>query len=356
MKSVIILPQTFSKIGGIQRFNRKVLDSLNDLGIASTVLAVNDEVSDRDLLKYKKVYTVNKKSPLSLIRFYAKTLFSTDLILLGHVNYLPLLVLYKLFNPSSNAVLFVHGVDVWNDPIFRKKRFYDSMLLKLVDTVASVSQYTAEIMSREYQVPKSKFTIFPNVIDGPIFTKSQYSKESYFLSVTRMASHDKSKNIELVLRSFSQVLKDHPSVRLKIVGTGIFLDSYRLLASELGIASNVDFLGRVDDDELLSLYKSAKAFVLPSDKEGFGIVYLEAWKYSLPVICSSKGASSEIVEHMKSGLVCNTDSPNELTEQMQLLLNDNDLALKLGAAGAEKLRNFYLQPNMVQNLKGLIYS
>ena len=113
------------------------------------------------------------------------------------------------------------------------------------------------------------------------------------------------------------------------------------LAREVGVADHVRFAGRVSDDELLAAYRDADAFVMPSLKEGFGIVYLEAWQHQLPVLAGDRDAGGEVVENGLDGLVVDPTSTQQIADAIVALLTDSDLCARLGAAGRTKLEREY---------------
>ena len=94
--------------------------------------------------------------------------------------------------------------------------------------------------------------------------------------------------------------------------------------------------------------------MLPSTKEGFGIVYLEAWKHGLPVICSDRGASKEIVDDGVDGYIVNHSDIATLASRMDLFLREPARAAAMGHAGAMKVTERYLNANFQRNLASLV--
>lgn len=117
---------------------------------------------------------------------------------------------------------------------------------------------------------------------------------------------------------------------------------------------NVRFHGRLSDTDLARAYDRASLFVLPSSKEGFGIVYLEAWQRDLPVICSIYGASSEVVTDGVDGFAVDPDDTPALTERMHSLLVDPERARAFGTAGHAKVEAQYLNPAFQKRLGTLL--
>lgn len=106
--------------------------------------------------------------------------------------------------------------------------------------------------------------------------------------------------------------------------------------------------------KLETAYAKATVFALPSSKEGFGIVYLEAWQHRLPVICSSKGAAKEIVEDGVDGFVVDPEDIGLLADRLKFLLSDPERAKAMGESGRRKVEAHYLDPAFRRNLDGII--
>ncbi|TNM65319.1 glycosyltransferase family 4 protein [Aliirhizobium smilacinae] len=349
---------TWSRVGGLQRFNQRVISNLASAAeegrLSRPVMHVMRDVSS-DLPSLTaadlKGYGPNR---LAFIRAALVSASKLDIMFLGQVNLLPVGWMAKQLNRKLKLAMFVHGVEVWNDPIYRKKRFYEPTMLRAVDRIASVSDYTANVMAKEFGVNRAKFSILPNAVDGPIEITPRSSTEPMLLCVTRMAPHDHGKRVDSVLRAFSKLTSGFPDSRLEIIGDGPLRPELEKLAHDLGVAERVLFRGRVSDEELDRAYRRARAFVLPSVKEGFGIVYLEAWKYGLPVICSNAGASHEIISHGGDGFVVDPSDIDRLADHMGVLLSDLDRGATMGQAGAEKLREKYLNDSFRLNLLTLL--
>ena len=95
-------------------------------------------------------------------------------------------------------------------------------------------------------------------------------------------------------------------------------------------------LGRVDEEEKRDLLAAGDVFVMPSRTDSFGIVYLEAWLYKKPVIGALAGGVPDVITHGEDGLLVPFGNVAELAEAIERLLEERDLARRLGQAGYEK--------------------
>lgn len=155
----------------------------------------------------------------------------------------------------------------------------------------------------------------------------------YVLFVGRLESI---KRPELAIHAMHHV--DRP-IRLVVVGEGTRRQAIEALAHRIGVAHRVDFLGAVDSDALVGLYRDALAVLYTPYDEDFGYVTLEAFLSAKPVITSTdSGGPLEFVETGVNGTVCTPD-PEALAVAINDLARDRARAAALGDAGAARARS-----------------
>jgi len=118
------------------------------------------------------------------------------------------------------------------------------------------------------------------------------------------------KNVDALVRAIAVARCRDPGIRCLIVGEGPERASLEALVAHLDIVANVRFMDfRSEHDELMGLMKSSKVFVLPSEREGFGIVVLEANACGLPVITVRRpgNAARELIVDGENGYVVDLD-------------------------------------------------
>lgn len=116
---------------------------------------------------------------------------------------------------------------------------------------------------------------------------------------------------------------------------GSYQDQLQARATELGVASNVRFLGHRDD--LPALLDAADALVLPSRDEGLPLVALEAMARARPVVAAAVGGLPELLDHDVTGLLFEAGSPEALAAVLARLRDEPELRTRLGAAGHERV-------------------
>ena len=357
-KTLFCAADAYALIGGIQSFNRRVIRHLGEFSRSGAIACARvmlHKETPADLPKDLGVECLCAgSSHLTYVLVFLREIFSAETLLIGHIDLLPLAAAARLLRPSLPIVLFVHGDEVWNDPKHRLMRWYEPWILKSVSLIAAVSNFTIQRMSAEFKVPLARFRLFPNAVDELETVSPRETTSPVVLTVTRLGIGDREKNVDKVIRAFAMLKGRVPNAVYEIIGDGCLRPELEKLASQLGIADRVRFLGRISDCELNEALKRASLFVLPSSKEGFGIVYLEAWQRGIPVICGADGAPSEIISDGIDGFVVNSDALGALEERMYQLLTDNDLNRQFGNQGIAKVQSKYLDCHFGSRLKAIL--
>lgn len=327
--------------GGIQRFNRRVADALIQLEVPTETLMLDDPSGAGG----------------SRLRFAASVLRrarQADLLLLGHVNLLPLALAYRLMRPRGRVILFAHGIEIWGDPAYRRARSWERWALRhAVDVIAIVSRYSRERMMAAFRLDEARFTMFPNAVDLlPDMVGNQGAP--MILSVARLGAGEREKHIDKIVRAMPRVLRELPDARLMVIGRGPLREELEALAADLGVSDRVVFPGAVEESVLEAAYREARVFALPSVKEGFGIVFLEAWAHGLPVIGAPSGGAGELIVHGVDGLTVDPHDEADVARALVTLLGDEESAARMGGAGRAKVERQYSAAAFVANLRRLI--
>ena len=133
-------------------------------------------------------------------------------------------------------------------------------------------------------------------------------------------------------------------VKLSMVG-GIKDKNYELkiksLVEELGLVKQVQFVGRLEGDDLSKAYQEADIFILPSLYEAYGIVVQEAMSFGLPVVVSDVGGIPEQVSDGVEGFIVPPNDPDALVNVLNLLVADPKLRIKMGKRGRERAAKLF---------------
>lgn len=246
--------------------------------------------------------------------------------------------------PASRSSIWLHGIEAWErlDAWRRKACRKASALL-------SVSAHTARRLAEfnpDLPVPRVvHLGLEPEHAWKQDATRASQASpvqdEPCALVVGRLSHADRYKGYELVLRAWPRVIAKVAGARLQVVGDGDDRPRLEQLGRALppDAAASVLFSGALPHHALRQAYREATVFVLPSTKEGFGLVHLEAMQAGVPSIACRDGAA-EVVEDGVTGLVV---EPTEegVAEALVRLLGNRPLAQRMGEAGRTRLDRMF---------------
>ncbi len=188
--------------------------------------------------------------------------------------------------------------------------------------IIAVSQFTKNELERIYQIPSSKITVAPNGVGDIPKVNPQLTLEKFRLTkpfFLYLGTLKPNKNLSFLITSFSIFLKKKPDFNLVIAGKkGWLFEDIFTTVKKLKLTNKVIFTDYISETDKWSLLCTAKAFIIPSTYEGFGIPAIEAMKAGTPVIASRIPAFTEVVGD--AGLFINPKNQNDLVNQMVTVL------------------------------------
>ncbi len=158
------------------------------------------------------------------------------------------------------------------------------------------------------------------------------------------------KHIEILIEAFSK-LKDIENITLHLYGDGDKKNNLLQLVEILNLSDKVFFEGYTNN--ILDTIQSLDLLVLPSEKEPFGRVLVEAMQVGVPVIGSNSGGIPEIIENGENGLLFELNNINNLTEKMELILNNEELKNKFIKNGLQTVKKKFSIESYMKNLDNL---
>lgn len=190
--------------------------------------------------------------------------------------------------------------------------------------------------ARAYGLDASKLVSIPNGVDLGVFAGGGPRASLAGRVVLYLGRLERQKRVDVLIRAFAKVpVQD---ARLAIAGTGSLEGELRALASELGVAARVDFLGSRSD--VAALHRAAEVFALSSDEEGQPNALLEALAAGTPTVATRVPGTDEVVGHERDALLVPRDDPAALGAAITRLLEDRALAARLATAGKDRARDF----------------
>lgn len=147
------------------------------------------------------------------------------------------------------------------------------------------------------------------------------------------------KNWTTLIKAARTVMQTHPRFRLALIGNGPQRHVLERYVAEMGISSQVDFLGKVRFDEIPNLLKAADFFGFASTTETIGRVTMEGMAAGLPVVAVNAHGTRDLVTHGEEGLLTDNDS-SSLALAICMLLDNVELQRRFAQAAVRKAENF----------------
>lgn len=142
------------------------------------------------------------------------------------------------------------------------------------------------------------------------------------------------------LRAFAIVRTSVPAARLIVAGSGPELQMLQVLATELGLADAIIFTGRVDNQDMAALYRSADVMLNPSLVDNMPNSILEALASGVVVVSTEVGGVPYLVEHEKTALLVPAQDPAAMADAILSLLSDAATAKRIRQAGLESVQQY----------------
>lgn len=238
------------------------------------------------------------------------------------------------------VVTTLHGTDI---TLVGKDPSYEPVVTFSINESDGVTAVSADLKKStlEHFDVDNHIEVIPNFIDLSRFKrqKKEHFKKAICPHGEKLMVHTsnfrKVKRVQDVIRVFYEVRKSIPS-KLLLVGDGPERDRMERLCRELGTCEDVRFLGKLEAvEEVLSV---ADLFIMPSEKESFGLAALEAMACEVPLLTSNAGGIPELNIDGETGFLCEVGDIETMTEKAKFILADENLTtFKKNALARAKL-------------------
>jgi glycosyltransferase involved in cell wall biosynthesis len=260
--------------------------------------------------------------------------------------------------PSAKFVVSRH-----NDDRFRRwlpMRWVFAASLRRADRIIAISQSVHRFLVDVERAPAGKVEVIPYGLDSEAFAREAHPgvfrgelgvRDTPLVGfIGRMTGQ---KGVDVLLRAFAQVERQHPTVKLILAGDGPDRHALMRLAKSLGLQRAMFLDWRTDAANILA---DIDLLVVPSRWEGFGLVTLEAMAMGKPVVASRVSALPEIVVPGETGLLLTPGSVEELADAIMKILSDPKHAAHMGCAGKERVRKEFPVERMARRTAELYRS
>jgi glycosyltransferase involved in cell wall biosynthesis len=329
--------------GGIQVYSLFFLKALQAIYPSAEyrVFLKNDAVipSQTDCLPHTKFHPLGKwilclRTPIFALQLFIWGLWARpDLLIVGHLNFAAVADWLNRLTGISYWIV-VYGVEAWD---VRKPSTIRALFH--ADRILSIGEFTRDRLLETHAIAPEKIAILPCTFDPERFAiapKPQHLLEHYrlqpqqkiILTVCRLLASEQYKGYQQILMALPKIRLEIPNIHYLIVGKGDDSDRILSLIRELGLQNCVTLTGFIPDAELCDHYNLCDVFAMPSKREGFGIVYLEALACGKPTLGGDRDGAIDALCHGKLGALVNPDNVTEIAETIVKILKGthaNDL-------------------------------
>lgn len=329
-------PNIFGFKGGIQVYLIFFLKGLQNFSepLNSYFFIKHDsshESVDYQFKNTKFYFSGNWPSPLRTLAFASQITSlgmwqRPNLIISTHLNFLVAAYWLKRLVGIPYWVT-VYGIEAWDveRPALKKA-------LHNADRILSISGYTRDRLLKEQNLDPKKISLLPCTFDASQFQiapKPTYLLEQYglkpeqpiILTVSRLAAVERYKGYDKILEALPQIRQAIPDVHYIIAGKGDDRPRLEQLIAQMGLQDCVTLAGFVPDEQLCDYYNLCDIFAMPSKREGFGIVYLEALACGKPTLGGDRDGAIDALCHGELGALVNPDNEEAIAQTIIQILH-----------------------------------
>jgi len=221
------------------------------------------------------------------------------------------------------------------------------------DVVVTPSRYMKTKLIETFNLSGEKIVVIPVGVNEDVFTngkiKNRFDRPTRLLFVGRLV---KEKGLDTLLQAFSNVLKTDRGVYLTIIGDGPLRGEYETLARKLSVQSNTRFIGWITREKVLDYVKNSHMLIVPSVKENFPRITLEAMGAGIPVIASSVGGIPEQITDGVDGVIIPPENPQKLANAILSLFSKPEKMMDMSREGVKTAATFTIK-RKIESFEGL---
>jgi phosphatidylinositol alpha-mannosyltransferase len=349
VKIGLVTPYVYPIPGGVNEHVRFLYENLRLRGHDVRILTSSHGLqrsSEGDIIRIGKGFSVPSNGSVGTVTLSPRYVSQVNAVLAReqfdllhfHEPFVPFLSLVVLRQSTSVNVATFHAYAGFSPAMELGKRMLQGYAGRLHGRIA-VSAAARHFVDRFFP---GDYKVIPNGVDVGRFRRAVPIARwqdgiPNLLFVGRLEDR---KGLPHLLKAFRLLRKSGVECRLLVVGSGPQEREARRYVMTRGL-QNVEFLGRVSDDEKAQLFRTADVFVSPATgRESFGIVLLEAMAAGAPIVCSDIHGYKGVVQRGRQGILTPPHDAKALSAELAGLLANPQLRARMGASGEERAEQF----------------
>ena len=292
-----LVTDAFGGTGGIAQYNRDFLAALAAYPIFATVAILPRNPGASIGLPERTMQASPRRGKLlyAVGAVAAAIKHRPDIVFCGHLHFAPLAAAIARF-ARARLIVQTHGIEVWAAPP-RLRR----VAVEAADLVLSVSRHTRAAVLAWANTPPERAVVVPNTV-GDCFTPGDGSAlrtawglagKRVLLTVARLDARERYKGHDRVIAAIPELRARGHDVAYVVIGEGEDRSRLTEIATRIGVADRVRFVGFASPEILVQSCRMADLFVMPSTGEGFGLAYIEAMACGTPALGLAVGGARD---------------------------------------------------------------
>ncbi|UHA72991.1 N-acetyl-alpha-D-glucosaminyl L-malate synthase BshA [Paenibacillus sp. 481] len=265
--------------------------------------------------------------------------------------------LAKQMAPHLKVVTTLHGTDI---TVLAQDESLKDMIRFAINQSDAVTAVSSDLIreTRELLDITREVDLTYNFVDKRVYYPRDCSqlRSDFAFPHEKILMHISNfrpvKRVTDVIETFARVHESVPS-RLMLVGEGPDMPKVQCKIREMGLEDRVHFLGK--QDEIAQVISLADVLLLPSEKESFGLVALEAMACGVPTIGSEAGGIPELISHRETGYLAPIGDTDLMAQYAIELLSNDELAAKMREACLHRARNVFCNDLITQKYEEIYY-
>lgn len=284
--------------------------------------------------------------------------YNIDIIIGGYASSVLSLIFLLSRISNKKVISFTYGNDFLIKNDIREKFFHvKTKYFKNIDKIIVLGKTTKFFVQKIHHLNEDKIEIFPLAIFPEDYTVNESKEElrkKYNISkdtfvILSVGWHIPRKRFDLVIRAVKNIKEKHPNININffLIGQGILTQYLKDLTKSFNLEDHIKFFGECENNIRNELYKLSDLFIMTSiteenSIEGFGLVFLEANYFKVPVIGSYSGGILDAIVNDKSGLLVKPNNLEDLIEKILYLYDNKNKRIEMGEYGYNRVINEFL--------------
>lgn len=336
VKVTQVYRHAFPSVGGIEAVMKQISESLPTEEFEQEIITCcnteKSSIQNGVKINRNKYLFEFASNPISLSFIWELSKVNTD-VLHYHMSFIFGVISHFIARPKYKKLAVTYHMDVvgyekimapfWNlyDRFLDETDVIHVLSSQIIDNSPVLKKHKDKCVVIPYGVECPKYEVF----DKPL--REKYKNKKILFSAGRLAKY---KGFIYAIEAMKKVTDN---CILLIAGDGPLKNDLQNYININNLNKKVKLLGQITDEELDLYYKNCDVFILPSimTSEAFGIVQLEAMRFAKPVINTNlKTGVNYVSVNNETGLTVEPKNAQELADAIKLLINDDELRLKLG--------------------------